>query len=98
MKKFLFATLFLAGLAFLTPSADAGRTQRVFVGYDRCGNPVYREVYVSSQYYRPAYSYAPVRSYSYGRSYDRYDRYDRGHCSSSRRSSSRPRVAISFGF
>lgn len=102
MKKLLFAALCLSGLAFFAPSAEAGSYRTVFAGYDHCGRPVYRQVYVQSQCYsRPTYhsSYrAPVyyrsssysRSYDYGRSYNRNSR-----CSSS---SSRPRLAISFGF
>lgn len=102
MKKFLFATLSLAGLAFLTTSAQAG-CERVLVGYDRFGHPVYQEVYTQS-YYQPrpvCVDRAPVRyqSYDYGRgySYGRGNDYGRSYQRSECRTS-RPRFSISFGF
>jgi hypothetical protein len=96
MKKFLFTTLFLGGLALLAPCAHADCQERVFLGYDRYAHPVYQ--YVSRpRYYRPQQAYyydAPVRyqSYDYGRGYD----YDRSHQSRCR--DSRPRISFSFGF
>ena len=96
MKKFLFATLFLTGLAMLTPRANADCQERVFLGYDRCGRPVYQ--YVSRPNYdqlRQTYYYdAPVRyqSYNYSRGYDY------GQSSQSRCRDSRPRISFFFGF
>lgn len=89
MKKILFTALFLSGIAFLTPSAEAGGTQLVFAGYDRCGRPVYQRVYVPSYYQsRSNCSNAPVRyqSYNYGRSHQPVCR------------DSRPRFSVRFGF
>jgi hypothetical protein len=59
MKKLLIATLLLTGLTAFLPSAQADCRERVFVGYDRCGHPVYREVY------RPRYSYYDERPQYY---------------------------------
>lgn len=96
MKKLLFAALFLTGFALFAPTAQAGHTERVFLGYDRCGRPVYRYVQRSSSHCqtRQSYYYSPTRyqSYSYGRGYD-YGRSYQSRCRDSR-----PRFSISFGF
>ncbi|MCE9611281.1 MAG: hypothetical protein K8R23_13890 [Chthoniobacter sp.] len=55
MKKLLIATLLLTGLTTLVPTANADCRERVFLGYDRCGRPVYREVYREA--YRPSRDY-----------------------------------------
>ena len=96
MKKFLFTTLFLTGLAFLAPGAKADCQERVFLGYDRCGRAIYQYV-TRPSYYQPrqTYSYdAPVRyqSYDYNRGYD-YGRSSQSHCRDSR-----PRLSFFFGF
>ncbi len=96
MKKLLFTTLFLTGLALLAPRANADCQERVFLGYDRCGRPVYE--YVSRpSYYQPRQTYyydAPVRyqSYTHSRGYD-YDRSCQSHYRDSR-----PRLSFSFGY
>jgi hypothetical protein len=90
MKKFLFTTLFLGGLALLAPRAQADCQERVFLGYDRYGHPVC-EYDSRPSYYQPRRVYyydAPVR-------YQSYD-YDRSHQSRCR--DSRPRISFSFGF
>ncbi len=73
MKKLLIASLLLTGLAAFAPSASARDCDREFVGYDRCGHPVYREVYRPRCYQdeRPSYHYAPRARY---RSHDHDDR------------------------
>ena len=88
MKKILFSALLLASFVTLASSAEASCTKRVLVGYDRCGHPVYREVYVQ-EHYQPRSNY---RSYGYDRSCD--DR--RSHYSS--RYDSRPRFSVRIGF
>jgi hypothetical protein len=95
MKKLLFAALFLTGFTLITPPAQAGHTELVFAGYDRCGRPVYRYIQRSSSHCHSHSSYyAPSRyqSYSYGR------HYDSGRSYQERCSSSRSRFSISFGF
>jgi len=59
MKKLLIATLLLTGLTSLVSTASADHRERAFAGYDRCGNPVYREVYRET--YRPSRSYYEER-------------------------------------
>ena len=68
MKKLLIATILATGLTAFLPSASADCGERVFVGYDRCGRPVYQQVYrqnYRSYDYQPAYqqSYEPRQSY-----------------------------------
>src|ERR1051326_47952 len=97
MKKLLFTTLCLAGLALLAPRANADCQERVFLGYDRCGRPVYEYVYRPS-YYQPRETYyydapARCRSYEYSRGCD-YGRY----YSQPRCHDSRPRISFFFGF
>jgi len=70
MKKLLITTLLLTGLTAFLPSAHADCRERVFVGYDRCGQPVFREVYrPAPRYYeeRPAYQpyYESRGTYAY---------------------------------
>ena len=97
MKKLLIATILLAGLTTFAPHASACDKDRVFVGYDRCGHPVWREVRRPSygsyeerpQYYREA---PPVRY----RSYDDDDRDYRPRCQEQRRRVSP--LAFIFGF
>ena len=97
MKKLLIATLLLTGLTAFIPSAQAHGCERVFVGYDRCGHPVYREVSRPSygyyeerpQYYREA---PPVRY----RSYDDDDRDYRPRCREQHRHVSP--LSFFFGF
>ena len=75
MKKLLIATILLAGLTSFAPNASADHKERAFVGYDRCGRPVFREVCRPSYGYyeeRPAY-YREVPQVRY-RSYDYDDR------------------------
>lgn len=69
MKNLLIASLILTGLTAFAPTASAKKKHdREFAGYDRCGHPVYREVYRPKYkhyeerpvYYREA---APVRYY-----------------------------------
>lgn len=94
MKKLRIASLLLTGLTTLLPSARADCHERVLLGYDRCGHPVYGEVYRPSResyeerptYYREA---PPVRY----RSYD-YD--DRPRCRETRRHFSP--LSFLFGF
>jgi hypothetical protein len=83
MKKLLIASMLLTGLAAFAPSASAWHGDREFVGYDRCGRPVFSEVYRPRTYCdeRPSYRYAPpVRYRSYDRGYD-----DRPRCRDTRR-------------
>jgi hypothetical protein len=100
MKKLLLATLVLSGIAVFAPRAEAGSYRTVRVGYDHCGRPVYRQV-VSRDYCAPRYysHSAPVYHRSSGyRSYNHYRCDDRRYYSGSRYYSSRPRIAVSFGF
>ncbi len=94
MKKLLIATVLLTGFAAFIPSAKAEHCEHVFVGYDRCGKPVYREVVrqrYSSYQERPTYyREAPQARY---RSYDRDD--DR-RCRETRRPVSP--LSFIFGF
>jgi hypothetical protein len=109
MKKLLLATLFLGGLSLFASSASADCYERVFVGYDRCGRPVYEEVYrpsyrnyeerpVYQPYYesRRPYVYVEPRTPRY-RDYDD----DRGY-SKSKKHRDEPRfrspLAFLFGF
>lgn len=108
MKKLLFAALLFSGFAFLAPRAEAGSSRTVFVGYDRCGRPVYQQVEThshcapqSSRYRAPVYvqpsNYYQAPAY-YGSSIDSRS-YNNGRATyDSRCSSPRPRFAISFGF
>ena len=100
MKKLLIASLLLTGLAAFAPSAVARDYDREFVGYDRCGRPVYREVYrpryhcdERPRYHhddRPTYRYAPpVR-------YRSHDHDERPRCRETRRHVSP--LSFIFGF
>lgn len=96
MKKLLIATILLAGFAAFVPSAKADHCEHVFVGYDRCGKPVYREVV------RPRYGYYQERP-TYYRSapqvqvrYRSYDRDDDRRCRETRRPVSP--LSFIFGF
>ena len=92
MKKLLFTILFLTGLTVLTPRASADHQERVFLGYDRCGQAVYQYVSRPSCYQPQTYYYqAPVRYQSYDYGYGRYSQ-------QSRCQDSRPRFSIHFGF
>ncbi len=92
MKKLLIATLLLTGLTAFIPSAHADCRERVFVGYDRCGQPVFREVYRPSYGYyqeRPAYQpyYESRRTYDYPEPREtRYRDYDEDRCQPKRKS------------
>ncbi len=100
MKKLLLAALVLSGIAVFAPRAEAGSYRTVFVGYDHCGRPVYRQV-VTRDYCAPRSSYynAPVYYRSSGnRSYNNYRCDDRRYYRDTRSYSSRPRIALSFGF
>lgn len=93
MKKLLIATLALTAFAGFAPSASAGHRDEVFVGYDRCGRPVYRENCRPSQRYyeeRPSYYRAAPQV--------RYRDDDDDRCRPQRRSHHRSPLAFVFGF
>lgn len=94
MKKLLTASLILISLTTLIPNASAECRERVFLGYDRCGHPVYGEVYrPQREYYeeRPTYyrEAPPVRYRSHN-----YD--ERPRCRETRRHVSP--LSFIFGF
>ena len=102
MKKLLFALLMLLSAAVFVPKAEAGQYARVWTGHG------YTYVHKSQLYgyggyggyYSPRHRsshYRPVRGYYYSRPVRYYRSYD--YCERPvRYYSSRPRVAISFGF
>jgi hypothetical protein len=58
MKKFAIIAAVVAGFLGLTAAADAGYYTQRCVGYDHCGRPVYRTVYVETcapRYYGGGY-------------------------------------------
>lgn len=86
MKKILLSLLFVAGIAMLAPSAQAGcRRDYVIIGYDYCGRPVYG--YVEHRDYYGDYDRYPVRYGGYD--YDDYRVHRHYH---------HPRVGFSFFF
>lgn len=94
MKKLLIATVLLTGLTAFIPSAKADHCEQVFVGYDRCGHPVYREVE------RPRYGYYQERPTYYREvpqvRYRSNDRDDDRRCRETRRPVSP--LSFIFGF
>lgn len=87
MKKLIAIALLAGGLFTGIPTAKADHWERRFSHYDRCGRPVYVEVYVRTPRYRceppPPRCERPRHEYSgYGRGYYQ----------------SPPRGYISFGF
>lgn len=74
MKKFAIIASVAAGFLGLAAAAEAGYYTTRVVGYDRCGRPIVRQVYVetcqprsyghgySGYYSRPSYGYS--RGYS----------------------------------
>ena len=94
MKILLIASLLLTGLTAFAPTASAKKREHEFAGYDRCGQPTYREVYRPKHNHceeRPTYYYQapPVRYRSSG-----YD--ERPRCRETRRHVSP--LSFIFGF
>ncbi len=93
MKKLLIATLAITAFAAFAPSASARHRDEVFVGYDRCGRPIYREVC------RPAPRHCEERPVYYRESYSpRYRNYDDDRCRPQRRHHHRSAISFAFGF
>ena len=94
MKKLLIASLLFTGLTALVPTASADCRERVFLGYDRCGHPVYGEAY------RPQREYYEERPTYYREApqvrYRSYDNEDRSRCRETRRHVSP--LSFIFGF
>ena len=107
MKKLLIATILATGLTAFLPSASADCGERVFVGYDRCGRPVYQQVYrqnYRSYDYQPAYqqSYEPRQSYYSEPRETRYRDYEDDRCYAKKKKQCEPRfrspLSFIFGF
>ena len=108
MKKLLIATILATGLTAFLPSASAHDSERVFVGYDRCGRPVYQEVCrqnYRSYDYQPSYqqSYEPRQSYYYSQPREtRYRDYEDDRCYAKKKKYCEPRfrspLSFVFGF
>jgi hypothetical protein len=69
--KFTLLALILTAFCGLFPATasardcqTSGRYVTKVVGYDRCGHPVYRKVWVETRHYTPSYSYGHSHGYS----------------------------------
>ncbi len=94
MKTLIISILAFAGLSLLAPTAEAGYYERYVKYYDRCGRPVYGQVYRDD--YRRSYSHRGSYNhrrtyYSPGSSYRSYSRRTQ-YCAP------RGRFSIRFGF